>query len=188
MEYPQDGNAVYSTVNIVPWTKQGTTFRIGGSFPIVAGTPPITLAASTNTVLGYGNGQMLAVASGVTSAPAASGLTAGSIVNFDPSSTDTGQQFWNGMIICDAGIVNFFEPLTGYAGTIQVATPAQGWVIRQQFLYGPGTPATDVALVKTALADFADYTNTNGAKGTISAGQVANSSGATGALEAIFGY
>jgi hypothetical protein len=78
-------------------------------------------------------------------------LTEGALVNFDPLSTDTGQAKWNGYIICDPGLKQPLEIGETYDGTLLVATPLQGWVIRQQFLYGSGTPATDTALVQTAV-------------------------------------
>lgn len=180
MQLPLDGALIYSVINIVPWTKQGTAYVIGGSFPIVSGTPSRTLMPSTNTTQGYGNGQMLATASGVTSGSTPSGLTAGGLYNVDASSTDTGQQVWNGMIICDPSLHLFLPINTTYDGTIQVATPSQGWVIRQQFLYTAGTASTDATLVANQLASYVSNHN-----GPLAQGQVMNPSGSA---ETIFAY
>jgi len=159
MQYPIDGNRLSyaNTQNVILWTKQGTSIIIGGGFTTVSGNPSQQLLPSLNLTLGYFNGQMLANAVGDGTGRFAN-LTAGALINFDPASTDTGQAVWNGMIICDLGLKNplpLLDPVTNqpfvYSGTIQVATQLQGWVIRQQYLYGSGTPATDIALVNTAI-------------------------------------
>ncbi len=164
-----------SVYNVVPWTKQGTAFVVGGSYTTVSGIPSQQLLASTNTTIGYFNGQMLARASGTTGA-APTTLTAGALVNFDPASTDTGQKVWIGWIICDPAMKFPLTVLTTYPGSIQVATPEQGWVIRQQYLYASGTPSTDAAIVQTAITTFGLANNQS---------QVMNSSGA---YEVIFSY
>ena len=186
--FPIDGALLYTTLNTVIWTKEGTSLRIGGSFPIVSGTPAITLAESTNTTLGYFNGNMLAVASGVKADTTASGLTAGALYNFDPASVDTGQKYWNGMIICTPFLVEPLAVGATYAGTLQVAQPQSGWQIMQQFLYASGTPATDTTIVANALANYSTFGNTNGLKGTLSFGQVNSQSGADGSLITVFSY
>ncbi len=157
---PIDGNLLYQAYNVVPWTKQGTAFEVGGGYTTTSGIPSRQLLASTNTTMGYYNGQMLAYASGVTSSSAPSGLTAGAQINLDPSSPsgDTGQKIWNGWIICDPFLkypLPLIDPITSAAfvplNTILCATKLQGWVIRQQFLYASGTPTTDVTIVNTAV-------------------------------------
>jgi hypothetical protein len=170
--YPVDGAVQYEVLNVLPFTKQGTSFLVGGSFTTVSGIPSQQLLASTNTTLGYWNGQMLAYAAGDGTGDFA-GLTAGAQVNWDVNSTDTGQQIWNGYIICDPALTAPFAINTTYPGTIQCATPHQNWVIRQQFLYGGGTPATDTVAVAAAVARFA------------AASQTMNSSGST---EVVFAY
>lgn len=173
---PIDGDVLFTVANVEIWTKQGTAFVVGGSFTTTSGVPSQQLLPSTNTVMGYYNGQMLATAAGDGTGPFA-GLTAGAQVNFDPLSTDTGQAVWNGNVICDMGL-KFPLPIGAtYDGTLFVATPLQGWVLRQQFLYGSGTPASDTALVQTAV------TSTVGVK-TIQS-QCMNSSNA---YETIFAY
>lgn len=185
MQYPIDAGTIYDVNNIVPWVKQGTSYIVGGSFAIVSGAPAIKLAVSTNTTLGYGNGQMLATASGVKSDTTASGLTAGAIYNVDASSLDTGQQVWNGMIICDSDLHQYLDVDTTTLGTLQVATPETGWIIRQQYLYCSGTPATDATLVTNQLNNYATLASGTGAKGTLSRSQVMN---ASGAYEYVFAY
>lgn len=184
MIFPIDGNAVYGVANVELWTKQGTAFVVGGAFVTVTGQPSQQLLASTNATIGYYNGQMLATCSGVVSGGGSSGLTAGALINFNPSATDTGQKIWNGMIICDAALhapLPLLDPVTGspfvYNGTILVASQLQGWVIREQYLYGPGTPATDVTIVNTAVI------GTSGI--SVARSQIMNSSGAN---EVIFAY
>lgn len=156
--YPLNAEHAYDVSNILIWTKQGTSFVISGSFTTLPNLPSKQLQASTNTTRGYSNGQMLAFSSGTVSGGGSSGQVARALINWDPDSTDTGQQVWNGFIICDPGLkitLPLLDPDTGddfvYPGTIQVATPLQGWVIRQQFLYGAGTPATDATAVNTAV-------------------------------------
>lgn len=188
MQFPIDAGTIYTVNNIVPWVKQGTSYVIGGSFSIVSGEPARKLEASTNTTLGYGNGQMLATASGVDSSDAASGLTAGGIYNVDASSDDTGQQVWNGMIICDSALHLYLPITTSYAGTLQVAMPESGWVIRKQFLYTSGTPATDATLVTNQLTNYQTLASGTGAKGTLALAMCANPSGTNGGSETVFGY
>ena len=178
MYLPIDGAVIYQVYNVVPYTKQGPRAVIGGGFTTVSGIPSQQLLASTNTVLGYNNGQMLAYASGVTSGGVSTGLTAGALINFDPSSPsgDTGQKVWNGFIICDDSIKQPFNVLTVPLNTIDVATQGQGWVIRQQYLYAGGTPATDVTIVQTAVSAFGKF---------VAQYQCMNSSNST---EVVFAY
>ena len=185
MYLPVDGSLIYQVYNIELWTKQGTAFLVGGGFTTVSGIPSQQLLASSNTTLGYYNGQMLAYASGTTGA-GPSGLTAGAIINFSPVSPsgDTGQQKWNGMIICDPALKFPFpllDPITNLPfvplNTIQVASNLQGWVIRQQYLYASGTPATDATIVNTAV------TSTVGIN--VAQSQVMNSSNSN---EVVFAY
>lgn len=175
MQYAVNGLVVNNTYNVQPWVKQGTTFSAGGGFTTTAGIPSQQLLASTNTLLGYGNGQMLAYAKG-DGTGAYANLTEGALVNFDPASSDTGQKVWNGFIICDAGLHVNLPINTTLNGSLQVATPKQGWVIRQQFLYAGGTPATDVSVVATAVTGFA---------GGCSQFQISNQSGSN---EVVFAY
>lgn len=176
MQRPIDGAVLYAVANVECWTKQGTAFVVGGSFTTTSGVPSQQLLPSLNPVLGYFNGQMLATAAGDGTGPFA-GLTAGANINFDPLSTDTGQAKWNGKVICDAAL-KFPLPIgTTYDGTLLVATELQGWILRQQFLYASGTPATDTAIVNTAV------TTTTGIKTVQS--QCMNSSNA---YETIFAY
>ncbi len=151
--YPVDGAVQYEVQNVLVFTKQGTSFLVGGSFTTVPGIPSQQLLPSTNTVLGYWNGQMLAYAAGDGSGLYA-GLTAGAQVNWDVNSTDTGQQIWNSYIIADPALTQPLAVGTTYPGTIQCATAHQNWVIRQQFLYGGGTPATDATAVASAVSRF----------------------------------
>lgn len=150
MQRPIDGSVLYAVANVVCWTKQGTAFTVGGSFTTTSGVPSQELLPSTNTVLGYYNGQMLATAVGNGTGPFA-GLTAGANVNFDPLSDDTGQAVWNGKVICDPALKFPLAIGATYDGTLNVATELQGWVLRQQYLYAGGTPASDVAAVNTAV-------------------------------------
>lgn len=187
MYLPIDGASIYQVYNVELWTKQGTAFLVGGGFTTVSGQPSQQLLASSNTTMGYYNGQMLAYASGLVSGGGASGLTAGAVINFDPSSPsgDTGQKKWNGLIICDPAIkypLPLITPNTASTpfiplNTIQVASPLQGWVIRQQYLYAGGTPSTDGTIVNTAI------TSTVGI--AVAQSQVMNSSNAN---EIIFAY
>lgn len=151
--FPVDGALQYQVFNVVNWVNQGRSFAVGGSFTTTAGTPSSQLLASNNLVLGYYNGQMLARAVGDGTGRFA-GLTAGALVNWDVTSTDTGQAVWNGFIIADADIKYPLPIGTTYPGTILVAVPLGGWTMRQQFMYGGGTPATDIAVVKTAVDAF----------------------------------
>lgn len=178
MEFPIDGSVLFTVSNVELWTKQGTSVRVGGGFTTTVGQPSLQLLPSTNTVLGYYNGQMLARAAGDGTGIYA-GLTAGALVNFDPASTDTGQVVWNGWVICDAGLKQPLPINTTYVGpgTLEVATQLQGWVLRQQFLYAGGTPATDVAVVETAVTATAGI--------NVSQFQCMNSSNA---YETVFGY
>lgn len=175
MEYPINGEVLNTTYNIQPWVKQGSGAVIGGGFTTVAGVPSNQLLASTNTNLGYGNGQMLAYAAG-DGTGAYAGLTAGALVNFDPASTDTGQKVWNGFIICDAGLHGTLPIGATLNGTLLVAIPTSGWIIRTQFLYAGGTPATDTAVVLTAIQGYA---------GKCVLYQISNESGAN---EVVFSY
>ncbi len=188
MQYPINANYYYPGLTLNPeiWVKQGTAFIVGGGFTTVSGVPSQQLLASTNTLQGYFQGQMLARASGVKSDSSSSGLTAGALINFSPVSPsgDTGQQIWNGLVICDPGLKLPFpllDPITGAPfvplNTIQVASPLQGWVLREQYLYASGTPATDVTLVNTAV------TSTSGIN--VSRSQIMNSSNSS---EIIFAY
>jgi len=149
---PIDGALVYNVSNVVIFTKQGTSFIAGGSFLTIPGQPSQQLLPSTNKVLGYFNGQMLATANGDGKDDYA-GLTAGALVNFDPNSSDTGQKEWNTFIICDGGLTQPLPIGATYSGTVQVATAHQGWVIRQQYLYASGTPETDAVAVNTAVSN-----------------------------------
>lgn len=150
---PVNGALLYQVFNVENWVRQGSAFYVGGSFTTVSGKPSQQLLASTNTIMGYYNGQMLANAAGGGTGIYA-GLTAGALVNFDPLSTDTGQAVWNGYVITDPSI-KFPLPInTTYPGTLLVATPLQGWVLRQQFMYAGGTPAADIAAVETAVLGF----------------------------------
>lgn len=151
--YPVNGSVLYDVQTLLIFTKQGTSFLVGGDFTTVSGVPSQQLLASTNTTLGYYNGQMLAYAAGDGTGDFA-GLTAGAMVNWDVNSTDTGQQIWNGYIICDPALTQPFAINTTYPGTIQCATPHQNWVIRQQFLYGGGTPSSDATAVAAAVSRF----------------------------------
>lgn len=182
MEFPINAALYGSVFNPEIWTKQGTAFIVGGAFTTVSGIPSQQLQASLNLTEGYFNGCMLANSAGNGSGRYA-GQVVGALINFDPSSTDTGQAVWNGLVICDAGL-KFPLPLLDlsgspyvFNGTIQVASPLQGWVLREQYLYGPGTPSTDVALVNTAV------TTTSAVKTFRS--QMMNSSGG---YEVIFAY
>lgn len=146
-----DGELLFTVSNVVPFTKQGTAFVVGGSFVTTPGiVPSQELQPSTNTVLGYFNGQMLAYSAG-DGAGIYAGQTAGALINFDPASSDTGQAVWNKLIIVDCGLVTPLLINTTFVGTVQVAGPNQNWVIRTQFLYAGSTPALDVAVVQTAL-------------------------------------
>ena len=145
---PVQGNVLYREQNINNWIQLGAALNIGGGLPNSSG---LQLGVGTNTMQGYGNGQMLAVAAG-NGTGAYAGLVAGSLVNWDPSSTDTGQKVWNYMVICDRSIKMFLPPLTTYPGLISVAAPHMQWILLAQYLYGPGTAATDAAIVATALA------------------------------------
>lgn len=186
MQLPINGDPVYKVNNIVIWTHQGKTFVVGGSFPVVAGTPSRRLGFSTNTTQGYGNGQMLATATGLLANGSPSTLTPGVIYNLDPASTDTGQAQWNGMIIADPSLHKFLNVGTTYQGTLQVAAPEKDWEIRQQFLYASGTKDTDQAIVKTALQAYENFTSTAlNKKGTIVYNQIQNSSNG---YETIFSY
>ena len=154
---PVDGSVLYTVSNVVPFTKQGTAFNVGGGFVTVSGQPSQQLLPSTNIYLGYFPGNMLATASGVKADTTPSGLTAGAMINWDVASLDTGQKVWNKFIIIDQTL-KFPLPLsTTYAGALQCATAYQGWVIRQGFLYGGGTPAvlglgsSDATVVQTAV-------------------------------------
>ena len=153
MYQPVDAALLYTVANVECWTKQGTSFVVGGSFTTIPGIPSQQLLPSTNTVLGYYNGQMLAYAAGNGSGIYA-GLTAGAQVNWDPNSSDTGQVVWNGFVICDPAMKFPLAINTTYPGTIQCATAKQNWVLRQQYLYGGGTPATNVAAVQTAVVAY----------------------------------
>ncbi len=148
--YPVDGVQLYAVDNLINWTLQGTSFSVGGSFVTTSGVPSAQLLPSTNTTIGYYNGNMLAYAAGGGSGIYA-GLTVGAIVNWDPNSSDTGQAIWNGMIIADPSLTQPFAINTTYAGTINVATAHQHWKIIQHFCYGGGTPSTDATAVQTAL-------------------------------------
>ena len=146
-----DGSVLFTVQNVIPWVKQGTAFTVGGSFTTVPGVPSQEIQASTNTTMGYFNGQMLAYASGDGSGIYA-GLTAGALVNYDPSSTDTGQKIWNTFIIADGDLTGPLDINTTYVdGSVQCATAHQNWVMRQATLYASGTPATDTAIVAAAL-------------------------------------
>lgn len=156
---PMDGALLYTVDNLTIWVgTPGRGVGVGGSFTTVSGTPSQQLLASTNLTLGYGNGQMLAWAAGNGSGRFA-GLTAGALINFDPTSTDTGQAVWNRYIIVDPGL-NLFLPLidseTGdpfvYGGVLNCATNLRGWEIRRQFLYAGITPEADIDVVKTAVS------------------------------------
>lgn len=175
MEYPINGAVLNTTYNVQPWVKQGSGAVIGGGFTTVSGVPSNQLLASTNTVQGYGNGQMLAYAAG-DGTGAFAGLTAGALVNFDPASTDTGQKVWNGFIICDSGLHNNLPIGATLNGTLLTATPKAGWIIRTQFLYAGGTAVTDAAAVLTAIQGYA---------GGCVLYQVSNESGAN---EVVFNY
>lgn len=173
---PIDGNVLFNVFNVECWTKQGTAFVVGGSFTTTSGIPSQQLLPSLNLTQGYFNGQMLARAAGNGSGRFA-GLTAGALINFDPTSSDTGQAVWNGYVICDPALKFALPVGVTYDGTLLVATELQGWVLRQQYLYAGGTPATDVAAVNTAV------TTTSGIKTVQS--QCMNSSNA---YETIFAY
>jgi hypothetical protein len=164
--YPVDGAVLYAVSNLDIWTKQGTSFLVGGSFTTVSGTPSQQLLPSTNTTVGYWNGQMLAYANGDGTGMYA-GLTAGAQINWDVNSTDTGQAIWNGNIICDPALTQPFTINTTYLGTLQVATRNQNWVIRQQFLYGGGTPASDATAVAAAVARFGSASQTMNPSGNL---------------------
>src|SRR6516225_5541850 len=115
MELPVNAAVLYTVQNVVPWTKQGTSFLVGGGFTTVSGQPSQQLLPTTNTTVGYFNGQMLARAAGDGSGDFA-GLTAGALVNFDPTSSDSGQAVWNGFVICDLGLkfpLPILDPVTG---------------------------------------------------------------------------
>ena len=144
---PQQGNLLYMEQNINNWIQLGTSLNIGGGYSVASG---MNLGIGTNKTLGYGNGQMLAVAAG-NGTGAYAGLVTGSLVNWDPASTDTGQKIWNYMVITDRGMKTFLAPQTTYGGSIQCAAPKMQWILAAQFLYGPGTPTTDAAIVATAL-------------------------------------
>jgi len=186
MIYPIDAVQLsYASVyNVNIWIKQGTAFVVGGGYTTTSGVPSRQLLASTNLQhYGYFNGQMLAYAAGNGSGGYA-GLTAGAMVNFDPASSDTGQAVWNGFIICDPALkqaLPFYIPGTSTPyvpyGSILVASPLQGWVIRQQFLYGGNTPALDATAVNTAV------TTTSGVKCFQSVIDIPNNS-----TEIIFAY
>lgn len=176
MQFVQNANAGFTVQNVICWTKQGSSFIVGGSFSTVNGIPSQQLQASTNTTLGYFNGQMLANSVGNGTGIYA-GQVAGALINFDPASDDDGQAVWNGLIIADAGFIVPLAINTTYTGSIQVAAPNSGWTMREQFLYASGTPATDVSIVNTAI------TSTSGILCTRS--QTMNSSNST---EVVFSY
>jgi hypothetical protein len=150
--FPVDGNQLFYVANVVPYTKQGTSFIVGGGFTTTSGKPSQQLLASTNTTMGYYTGQMLAYANGDGSGMYA-GLTAGAQVNWDPASSDTGQAVWNQFIINDAGLTQPLPLNVTYDGSLQCMTARQNWVVRQQFLYGPSTPAGDATIVQAAIAE-----------------------------------
>lgn len=176
MEFPVNGAVLYAVANVECWTKQGSAFYVGGAFTTVSGQPSQQLLPSTNTTLGYYNGQMLANAVGDGTGMYA-GLTAGALINFDPASTDTGQAIWNGLIICDPAL-KFPLPINvTYNGSLLVASPLSNWTIRQQFLYASGTPASDTTIVNTAIRSTANISTVQS--------QCMNSSGAN---EIIFNY
>jgi hypothetical protein len=147
---PQQYNMLYQEQNINNWILRGSALSIGGNLANASG---LQLGIGTNAVQGYGNGQMLATAAGNGTGNYA-GLVAGTLVNWDPASTDTGQKVWNYKVISDPSIKLFLQPKTTYPGTLLCAAPkmAPGWILLAQYLYGPGTAATDASIVATALA------------------------------------
>ncbi len=152
--FPVDGDVIFLTNTTLPVFKQPITeFVVGGSFTTVLNQPSQELLPSTNTTLGYFNGQMLAKAAGDGTGIYA-GLTAGAFVNFDPASTDTGQAVWAGYVICDENLVNPLPINTTYTlGTVRVVGPKMGGVLRVAALYAGSTPALDTTVVKTALTN-----------------------------------
>jgi hypothetical protein len=156
MQMPVDGYVVQTTLQPIIWANQGRGTTIGSSFTTVSGQPSFQLQSSTNTVLGYFSGQMLAYSNG-NGTGAFAGQTAGALINFDPASTDTGQAVWNGMVIADAGLhqalpIGYTYPI---GATVIASVPNANWSLYVQALYAGGTPATDAAVVRTALNSFA---------------------------------
>jgi hypothetical protein len=156
---PQNAETRASIRYIQCYSVQGTTTNVSGSFVTVPDKVSGQLLPSTNAVLGYGNGQMLARAKGDGTGDYA-GLTEGALINWDPNSTDTGQAVWNGYIIADLSFATESDGVTpaGYlpiktttTAIVGVATPRARWQILQQYLYGPGTPDTDATIVNTAI-------------------------------------
>jgi len=156
---PIDGQTVSYRNNVTIWVQQAKGTTIGGTFITVSGTPSQQLLPTLNTNLNYMNGQMLATAIGDGSGGYA-GLTAGALINWDPNSSDTGQAVFNKMIICDPSIKAPFQiyltgstpPYNIFNGSVTAAI-GPGWFIMTEFLYGPGTPLTDVSIVQTAIAN-----------------------------------
>lgn len=155
---PINGGSLYTVNNRLIWVRQGGEFIVGGLFTTTPGTPSQQLLPSTNTLQGYDVGQMLAYANG-DGTGIYSNLTPGGIVNFDPSSTDSGQVLWNLMVIVDPALIAPLDLNTTFPGTLQVATAKQNWTLRQQFLYAGGTPQTDVLAVAAALAPWATFSS-----------------------------
>lgn len=162
----QNGAPVYVVINRQIYTKQGTSsFTVSGFNPIITGIPSTKLLPSTNTVMGYFNGQMLARTSGVKADTTPSGLIAGGIINFDPASLDTGQKQWIKWVMNDGMLTEPLQLVDPYTAQpfspnmfLSVATPGMGWQLMNNFLYASGTPETDIEIVKQALID-AGYEN-----------------------------
>lgn len=154
---PQNGSTTYTVTNYTVYQKWGTSMTLSTSASASSG---YQLAQSTNTTQGYFVGQMLAKATGLTSTGTSSGLTADAYYNYNPSSTDTGQKVWKGHIIVDNGLP---APLSlsdlPDNLSLEVAIPNAGWIIRQQYLYANGTPATDTSIVAAALTTYGQFTN-----------------------------
>ena len=148
-----NGESLYTVSNVVPFVFEGRYAKVGGSFTTVPGTPSIQLLPSTNITRGYYSGQMLSRAAGGGTGIFAN-LTPGAFVNFNPASDDAGQAVWSGFILVDTDLVAPLPINVTYSATLKCAVANGGWEIRQQFLYAGGTPATDVAVVQTAVAAF----------------------------------
>ena len=156
MSFPMNAAKYNLDKPITLFINKGKEVSVNGDATTVTGLPSNQLLPSTNTVQGYFTGQMLATASGVKADSTPSGLIAGAMINFNPSSLDTGQQVWNGKIV-NFDSTTLPMPLKNPDGSPYVppamncSVPAGGWTIRQQYLYANSTPELDVDVVKAAL-------------------------------------
>ena len=169
--YPETENAViYETQHITPFVGCRGKIMTAISQLGVSGIAYVPVSANTKVFVGFQPGCMLAYL-----ATATGGVAAGTVVQFDPLSTDTGQKVWNGMVIIDLGMVQFpalfAQTVAGatavaqsYTGVINVSTPKSAWMLRKQFLYCGTSPAVDSSTtiaggtaVNTALTTLGAY-------------------------------